>query len=98
MTRLRNKPPLLGKRFSTKRTTATRNVRCAEREIGRTFGASTGGPRMRRLSLALAATAALAIATPAVGGPTEDFHALMDQYWATLLKESPLLASSAGVH
>src|SRR5205085_9186535 len=49
-------------------------------------------------SLALATTAALAIATPAVGGPTEDFHVLMDQYWATLLRESPLLASSAGVH
>src|SRR5205814_8688303 len=66
--------------------------------IGRTFGVLTGEPRMRRPSLALAATAALAIATPALGGPTEDFHVLMDEYWATLLKESPLLASSAGVH
>ena len=92
MTRLRNKPPLLGKRFSTKRTTASRNVRCADRDIGRNFGALTGGPKMRRLSLVLVATAALAIATPAIGGPTEDFHVLMDQYWASLLKESPLPA------
>jgi uncharacterized protein (DUF885 family) len=53
---------------------------------------------MRRLSFALATAASLAIAAPAVAGPTDDFHALMDQYWATLLKESPLLASSAGVH
>jgi uncharacterized protein (DUF885 family) len=53
---------------------------------------------MRRLSFVLATAASLAIATPALAGPAEDFHALMDQYWATLLKESPLLASQAGVH
>jgi uncharacterized protein (DUF885 family) len=47
--------------------------------------------------LAIAATA-IALAAPASAGPSENFHVLMDQYWATLLKESPLLASSAGVH
>ena len=53
---------------------------------------------MRKLTVLLAAAAALSIAAPALAGPTEDFHALMDQYWATVLKESPLLASQAGVH
>lgn len=53
---------------------------------------------MGRVSFALATAALLAIAAPALAGPTEDFHVLMDQYWATLLKESPLLASQAGVH
>ena len=51
---------------------------------------------MRIRSLALAA-AALAVATPAMGGPTEDFHGLMDQYWAAALKNSPTLATSVGV-
>ncbi|GAA3897101.1 DUF885 family protein [Sphingomonas limnosediminicola] len=53
---------------------------------------------MRKLTTLLAAAAVLSISAPAFAGPTEDFHALMDQYWATLLKESPLLASQAGVH
>ena len=52
---------------------------------------------MRRISLALACAASLAVSAPALAGPTEDFHALMDEYWATQLKESPLLASSVGV-
>ena len=53
---------------------------------------------MRKVNLLLAAVAALSIASPAVAGPVEDFHTLMNDYWATLLKESPLLASQAGVH
>ena len=52
---------------------------------------------MRFRPLALAAATALATATPAVAGPTEDFHALMDQYWAAALKNSPTLATSVGV-
>ena len=52
---------------------------------------------MRKLPLALIAAASIALATPALAGPVEDFHALMDDYWSTLLKESPLLATSAGV-
>ena len=41
-----------------------------------------GGFPMRRLSVVLAATC-LSLAAPALAGPTEDFHALMDEYWAT---------------
>ena len=52
---------------------------------------------MRFRSLALAAAASLALATPALAGPTEDFHALMDEYWAAYLKDKPLSASQAGV-
>src|SRR6266576_5814747 len=52
---------------------------------------------MRRLSLALAAAASLAIAAPAVAGPTEDFNALMDQYWTAYLKDNPIGATQAGV-
>lgn len=52
---------------------------------------------MRRLTLAFAAAAAIAVATPALAGPTEDFHALMDQYWAAQLKNSPVTATGAGV-
>ncbi len=53
---------------------------------------------MRKLPLALiGAAAAIAVATPAVAGPAEDFNQLMTDYWATQLKESPLLATSAGV-
>ena len=36
---------------------------------------------MRRLSFALAATC-LSLAAPALAGPTEDFKALTDEYWA----------------
>jgi uncharacterized protein (DUF885 family) len=53
---------------------------------------------MRKVNLLLAAVAGLSIASPALAGPTEDLHTLMNDYWATLLKESPLLASQAGVH
>ncbi|HZB69602.1 MAG TPA: DUF885 domain-containing protein [Sphingomicrobium sp.] len=51
---------------------------------------------MRYRSLALAAAAAIALATPALAGPAEDFMALTDEYWAFILKENPTWASSLG--
>ena len=51
---------------------------------------------MRHLTLALATAASVALSTPAAAGPTEDFHALMDAYWAAYLKDNPLTASSVG--
>jgi uncharacterized protein (DUF885 family) len=51
---------------------------------------------MRRLTLALAATC-LSLAAPAFAGPTEDFHALMDEIWATTLKDAPTFATQTGV-
>jgi uncharacterized protein (DUF885 family) len=51
---------------------------------------------MRHLKLALAATC-MSLAAPALAGPTEDFHALMDQYWAATLKDAPLFATQTGV-
>ncbi|MEO8175658.1 MAG: DUF885 domain-containing protein [Sphingomicrobium sp.] len=53
---------------------------------------------MRHSTVLLAAAAALAIATPALAGPSEDFHTLMDQYWAAYLKNSPITATSVGVN
>jgi len=51
---------------------------------------------MRRLSIALAATC-LSFAAPAIAGPPEDFHQLMDDYWATTLKDAPTFATQTGV-
>jgi uncharacterized protein (DUF885 family) len=51
---------------------------------------------MRYRSLALAAAAALALATPALAGPAEDFKALTDEYWAFVLRENPVYASVLG--
>jgi len=51
---------------------------------------------MRKMTLMLAASA-LAMGTSASAGPTEDFHALMDRYWATYLKDNPTSATQAGV-
>src|SRR4051794_11998365 len=51
---------------------------------------------MRKLTLLLAAAAALTIATPAIAGASEDFHAVMDEYWATYLKDNPISATQAG--
>ena len=51
---------------------------------------------MRRLKLALAATC-LSLAAPAAAGPTEDLQALMDEYWATVLKDAPVFATQTGV-
>ena len=47
-------------------------------------------------SLALAAAAALALATPAVAGPAEDFKAVADEYWASFLRANPTYASQIG--
>ncbi|MFL6786399.1 MAG: DUF885 domain-containing protein [Sphingomicrobium sp.] len=52
---------------------------------------------MRTLNFAAAAAAALALAAPAFAGPSEDFHALMDDYWSTYLKDNPIGATQAGV-
>jgi len=52
---------------------------------------------MRKLPLALIGAASIAFASPALAGPSEDFQQLMEEYWAATLKESPLLATSAGV-
>ena len=52
---------------------------------------------MRYLTLALATAASIAVSSPAIAGPTEDFHKLMDDYWAAYLKDNPLTASSVGV-
>jgi uncharacterized protein (DUF885 family) len=52
---------------------------------------------MRRVTIALAATC-LSLAVPALAGPTEDFKALTDEYWASTLREYPTFASTLGVH
>jgi uncharacterized protein (DUF885 family) len=52
---------------------------------------------MRYLTLALATAASIALSTPAAAGSAEDFHKLMDDYWAAYLKDNPLTASSVGV-
>jgi uncharacterized protein (DUF885 family) len=52
---------------------------------------------MRFLTLALATAASVAFSAPAIAGPAEDFHKLMDEYWAAYLKDNPLTASSVGV-
>ena len=51
---------------------------------------------MRRLTLALAATC-LSLASPALAGPAEDFHQLMDDYWAATLRDAPVFATQTGV-
>ena len=52
---------------------------------------------MRQLTLALATAASVVLSAPAAAGATEDFHALMNDYWAAYLKDNPLVASSVGV-
>ena len=52
---------------------------------------------MRFRHLLLAATI-LAVAAPALAGPTEDFKALTDDYWAYVMRENPTFASAIGVH
>lgn len=50
---------------------------------------------MRTSILAIAAAAL--IVTPAVATPDEDLDTLMDEIWASALRESPILATSVGV-
>ena len=45
----------------------------------------------------LLAAAMLALAAPALAGSAEDFQALQNEYWAATLRNSPTLASGAGV-
>ena len=51
---------------------------------------------MHHRSLALAAALSLAVASPAAAGPAEDFKALTDDYWAFVMRENPVWASSLG--
>ena len=51
---------------------------------------------MHHRSLAFAAALALAVASPAAAGPAEDFKALADEYWAFVLRENPVWASTLG--
>jgi uncharacterized protein (DUF885 family) len=39
----------------------------------------------------------LAVTTPALAGPAEDFQTLQDDYWAATLKNSPTFATAVGV-
>ena len=50
--------------------------------------------RIRRQFLA---ATMIALAAPAMAGPTEDFQKLQDEYWAATLKDSPLFATQVGV-
>ncbi|MBA3527310.1 MAG: DUF885 domain-containing protein [Pseudomonadota bacterium] len=52
---------------------------------------------MRKLPLVLIGVASIAVAAPAVAGPVEDFHQLQTDYWKARLKDSPRLATVAGV-
>jgi len=49
-------------------------------------------------SRALVAAATLALATPGLASPAEDFKALTDAYWAFVMRENPLYASQLGKH
>jgi uncharacterized protein (DUF885 family) len=51
---------------------------------------------MRKLTLAIAAAASIFFSPPAAAGPAEDFAALTDAYWAFVLRENPMMASSLG--
>jgi uncharacterized protein (DUF885 family) len=51
---------------------------------------------MLHRSLALAAAAAIALASPAIAGPAEDLNAVADAYWAGFLRANPTYASQIG--
>ncbi|HYC96265.1 MAG TPA: DUF885 domain-containing protein [Sphingomicrobium sp.] len=50
-----------------------------------------------RLHRQLLAATMLAIASPALAGPAEDFQKLQDDYWAATLRDNPLFATQVGV-
>ena len=52
---------------------------------------------MRRLFLSLATASSLALSAPALATPAEDFAKLQDDVWAAALRNSPVLATQAGV-
>ncbi|MEO7240901.1 MAG: DUF885 family protein, partial [Sphingomicrobium sp.] len=54
--------------------------------------------RHRSLAFLAAAAATLALATPALASPADDFTALTDAYWAFVMRENPLFASQLGKH
>jgi uncharacterized protein (DUF885 family) len=49
------------------------------------------------MRLAIFAAAALAVAAPAAATPAEDFHRLLDEHYAWLLRENPTDATTLGV-
>ncbi|MBA3730360.1 MAG: DUF885 family protein, partial [Sphingomonas sp.] len=51
---------------------------------------------MRRSEIFLAASI-LGLASPVAAGPTEDFKALTDEYWAFTMRENPTFASQLGM-
>ena len=51
---------------------------------------------MRKLPLTLIGAVSIALAAPALAGPAEDFKALTDEYWAFVLRENPVFASTVG--
>jgi uncharacterized protein (DUF885 family) len=51
-----------------------------------------------RLAFAPLAALLLATAAPAAAAPADDFHRLMDDHYAWLLRENPTFATSLGVH
>jgi uncharacterized protein (DUF885 family) len=51
---------------------------------------------MRHRYFALTAAAVLTFATPAAASPADDFKALTDEYWAFVLRENPVWASTLG--
>ncbi|QNM82444.1 DUF885 domain-containing protein [Sphingomonas sabuli] len=52
---------------------------------------------MRVSTLALAGSALIALASPALAGPAEDFRKLQDDFWTAYLKAAPTFASLNGV-
>src|SRR5918993_973963 len=50
-----------------------------------------------RLHRYFLAAAMLAAAAPVAAGPVEDFRKLQDDYWAAILRDSPLFATQVGV-
>jgi len=50
-----------------------------------------------RLHYQLLVATMLAVTTPALAGPVEDFRKLQDDYWATTLRDNPFFASQVGV-
>ena len=50
-----------------------------------------------RIRMSLFAAALLAVTTPAIAGPVEDFQKLQDDYWAATLRNSPTFATAVGV-
>ncbi len=49
-----------------------------------------------RIAQLILCTLALGIAQTSLAGPTEDFHALLDENWEWQLRENPLMASGLG--